>query len=869
MKGLPTELSKDAIGEVKGYERRETEDGVLKYYIKADKATTFSDKHQELENIYLQLFNEGDESDFDRISSSKAIYVPADDGSKDFRIFFAGNVDIETRDRLKVQTEQLTYDRSTEVADAEEYVEFSRDNISGNSYGAVVNIQKKTIDLQKEVEIDSFANGGSEDELTKSKIQRAKINAGHAFIDQIAGRIDLDGSVAISITPETRANGNLTQPTDIKSNRAAAHFIDQEVQKLDLIGEVFVYQKPTSENPGWTKTKADRAIAKIDKELEKLELYDSVDIETTVNGSRPTRIRSSKAVYLKATDTFEVEDRVEIVTEENSKPTRITAARAIYDQAKGNVSMYGGAKITQGADSIQGDTIKADLFPDRKLKYVVAIGNAVLIQKTDERTTEVAGGELNASFGANEKPAKANAIGNADVVIIPANAQEYTRIALHASRAVNLDFRVDGTLNTINTQGRTTIKLNAPNNSADAANKTLTADKIKTVLRLNGNELAKAEAIGDAELLVTPLRSSPKNFITKINAPRFDCDFYAKNNAKNCRSRGNSKAVREPTSRGRNKQTLTSNELNAVFSKANQDIELFEAIGKAKFIEGDRNGIADRITYQASDEVVRLRGGEPTIWDSEARGKASEIDWDTRANTSAFRLKVSTTYYSQKQTGGATPFAKDNSPVFVTADNANFDHDSETALFTGNARAWQGNNYVRGDRLFLQEKQGQFSAVGNVQSLLYDVNRTISGRKSKTPVYVSAKKMTYQKDLNLIRYENDVDIRQGTDRMVAGVANIYLDKSNELARTVIEKNVVITQPNRRASGDYAEYVASTEIVRLTGNPAKVNDSESGSSEGREVTVNLKENRVVGSGTSKKNRSGRIRTVYKIKNGKLN
>ena len=39
MQGFPTELSKDVIAEVNGYERRETEGSTLKYYIKADKAT--------------------------------------------------------------------------------------------------------------------------------------------------------------------------------------------------------------------------------------------------------------------------------------------------------------------------------------------------------------------------------------------------------------------------------------------------------------------------------------------------------------------------------------------------------------------------------------------------------------------------------------------------------------------------------------------------------------------------------------------------------------------------------------------------------------------------------------------------------------
>ena len=485
MKGLPAKLSKDVVGEVKGYERRESEDGVSKYFIKADKATTFADKHQELENVYLQLFHEGDEEDFHKLSGDKAIYVPAGDGSKNFKIYFAGDVDIETREGLKVKTEQLTYDKATEIADAEEFVEFNRENISGQSFGAVVNIGRKTLDLLSDVEISAFANG-VDDELTKTNIQRAKIKSGKAFLDQVAEKIKFEEKVSISLTPDAGSNGNLTQPTDIEADHATAYFTDQEIRKIDLDGSVYVYQKPTSSNPAWTKTSAKRAIATVNKELEKLELYDGVEIETTENKSSPTKIRSRNAVYLKVSDTFELEDDVEITTSQDAKPTKITSARAVYEQSRGKVSMYGGVEITQGSDLIKGDTIKVDLYANKKIKYALATGNAFLRQVTSERTTEISASELDAFFDTEQNPQKANARGNGDVVIIPTNAKEYTRFAVFAPRAINLDFRKDGSLNTLKTQGRTTIKLNAKNASADASNKTLTADTINTVLRSSG-----------------------------------------------------------------------------------------------------------------------------------------------------------------------------------------------------------------------------------------------------------------------------------------------------------------------------------------------------------------------------------------------
>ena len=64
--------------------------------------------------------------------------------------------------------------------------------------------------------------------------------------------------------------------------------------------------------------------------------------------------------------------------------------------------------------------------------------------------------------------------------------------------------------------------------------------------------------------------------------------------------------------------------MTAVFVKETQDVERLDAQGNAKFNENDRNGVAANISYVAADDMVRLSGGEPTVWDSRARTKAIE-----------------------------------------------------------------------------------------------------------------------------------------------------------------------------------------------------------------------------------------------------
>lgn len=862
MKGFPTQLSEEVVAVINGYERRENENGVLQYFIKADKATTFKDNHQELENIYLEVYDQKNSGAADKITASKAVFIPDADDSKVFKLFLAGDVKIETRDKLKVSTEQLTYDKASEIADAEEAIAFSRENISGKSFGAVVDVRKKTLDLLKDVEI--LAHKAEGENNLSADVKTARLVAGRAFVQQEPQIVKLEQGVEIYLTPEAEASGNLRQPTDIKADQATAFFTNKEINKIDLNGSVFVFQKPTNARPGWTKTRANRASALIEKELKRIELFQNVLIETTQNKDQPTKIKAGSAVYEKDKDIFDLKENVEITTVEDAKPTRVRASTAIYEQTGGRAFLNGSAEIVQGGDLVRGDALNADFYPNKKIKFARAAGSAFLKQSSPDRRTEVSAAEIKAVFGENQAIQKADTAGGSSVKVIPVNSPEYKQFSMFAPEAINLLFRGDGTLRDLKTKGRTTIKLNAANNSPDAADKNLTADSVETTLRENGKELATAVAKGNAELSVEPLRASDKNYKTVINAAQFDCEFFAGNNARSCQAKSNAKAVRYPTVGGRPKQTLEANSMTANFSQNSQDVERFDAVGRAKFSEADRHGIAERIMYSGFDGFLKLRGGEPTVWDSNARAKASEIDWDTFNEKSFLRGNVSTTYYSQKQTGGATPFRTANSPVFLTAANAAFDHRQETGVYTGNARAWQDNNYVRADKILLRQKNEQMIAEGSVKSSIYDVKQKNAGKASaKNPVFVSAEKMIYQGTSDLVTYEKNVDIRQGSDRIVAGKADIYLDSNKELAKTVVTDSVVITQPERRATGDFAQYTAADDSVVLRGNPARVSDAASGSSEGREITVFLNEKRVVSKGAESKKSTGRIRTVYKV------
>jgi lipopolysaccharide export system protein LptA len=589
-------------------------------------------------------------------------------------------------------------------------------------------------------------------------------------------------------------------------------------------------------------------------------------------------------------------------------PLTVKSAQADFDQNALTLSFGGGAVAEQGQDVFSGDTLTGNLSEQKRVKYISARGSAYLRSMNEGHSAEVFSDQLDFYFDDNQKLQSAHALRNVRANTIGADSDAQ----LTTQGAVDLDFAVQderSVLKQMTAGERPVVTLGAPKSKAAdprAASKRLTADAIRLYWHETGKDLERAEANGNVELLVEPAQPSPAADRKTLGATLLRCWFFdAGNLVQTVSASGGAKAVIEPLQETpkRGTRTLTSQEMQALFFRETQDVEHFEAVGDAHFqerernlvsqkmtaafspqtgalervdatgdpryTEQDRNGQSATMSYTAADGVVHMRGGEPVVWDSRARLKAAEIDADTINKISYARGKVQTTYYSQEQTGGAAPFKNVKSPVFIASNAAEFQHDSGVGIYTGNARAWQDDNFVKAERIVLFRDQKRMEAEGAVQSALYNARRKeANGTRTVVPVFATSRALTYNDTERLVHYEGDVDIRQGTDRITGAVADVYLQKNDsyEVDHSVTQHGVVVTQPGRRGTGDRAEYTAEDDKVVLTGNPARVEDAEKGTSESRRMIVYLRDNRVISDGGegAQQQSTGRVHTVHKIK-----
>jgi lipopolysaccharide export system protein LptA len=551
-----------------------------------------------------------------------------------------------------------------------------------------------------------------------------------------------------------------------------------------------------------------------------------------------------------------------------AQPVTIRSARASFDQSSLHLLFTGGATAEQGQDVMSGETLNATLNERKQLQKIEARGNSYLRTMTEGRGAEVRSADMDFFLNAEQQLERALASRTVEARSLEADSQ----MELTGANALEVNFQKQNErslLKEMRANGRSVLKLAAPKSQAAnpaAANKQLTADAVKLFWRSTGRDLEKAEAVGNAELVVETVQKSATTDRKTLTAPRFDCDFYeAGNLARNfTASGGESRVVMEPhqPTADRATRTLTAQKIAAIFVRETQDVERLDAQGDAKFNEQDRNGRAMNASYTAADEIVRLRGGEPVVWDSRARTKAVEIDTDTRSDVSYTRGKTATTYYSQEQTNGATPFSKVKSPVFIVSDRAEFRHVTGVAIYTGAARAWQDDNFVKGDRLTIYRENKRMETDGHVQSVLYQAR---SKNAEVVPALATSDRMSYSEADRILHYEGSVDIKQGTERIQSQSADVYLLKEiNEVEKTIAERDVVVTQPGRQGNGDWAQYTTADETVVLKGKPARVVDTEQGTTEGGRLTVYLRDSRVVADDARGPQSPGRVRSTHKIR-----
>src|SRR3984893_19487666 len=204
-------LSKEITGIINGYDRRITKDERLYLWLRAARDVSYADGHHELEQVNLQVFPPASDKP-DQIVSDRAIYDEKSGSGQ-----FTGNVQIETHEALKVKTDSLIYHQDTKIAETSSPVTFERENVSGSSTGALVDNEKKRLELRNAVEVivapEAFKSVKKDAKPVNLKGSRAKpvtIHSAQAVFEQSSMRLTFSGGAIAEQDQDMMTCDNLT-----------------------------------------------------------------------------------------------------------------------------------------------------------------------------------------------------------------------------------------------------------------------------------------------------------------------------------------------------------------------------------------------------------------------------------------------------------------------------------------------------------------------------------------------------------------------------------------------------------------------------------------------------------------------------------
>jgi lipopolysaccharide export system protein LptA len=392
--------------------------------------------------------------------------------------------------------------------------------------------------------------------------------------------------------------------------------------------------------------------------------------------------------------------------------------------------------------------------------------------------------------------------------------------------------------------------------------------------------LTRAETVGAPEILLTPATkvqagqqpiAAPTAGPTHITADRFIATFDKQGRLSNVHGAANTRVISpSPPQKGiaQPDRITTSDTIDAAF-RPGTGIGTVVQQGHFAYRSGTQQAFADSARYAPSDQMLTLTGS-PRIVDAGMETTARTVRLNRLTGDGFAQGDVKTSYSDLKaEPNGALLASSD--PVHVTAQNMTARTNPAIATYMGNARLWQNANVIEAPSIQFQKEQRTViaDAKGNqpVSTVLVGTDK----KGNATPVTVTSGHLVYKDSDRKAQFDGGVAVRGADLTITAQQMNVLLEARASspaqdqprqstsagapvtpqsslgpahLDKIVASGSVVITEPNRRATGDELTYTASDDKFVLTGGPPCIFDAEHGKITAVSLTLFRRDGRVV-------------------------
>ena len=648
--------------------------------------------------------------------------------------------------------------------------------------------------------------------------------------DQQTGNVTSHGEVSIDLqaNPQGLTNPDQTAPKELKN--------PIHVRTTDL-----VFNQKTGD--GWTSAPLEFSVPQADGsaigakyQAQDGQLVLQSQVRITGYGGKRSTILAQQAVLEKnpreivltnpradSSDRHAQADEATLYLLEDNTLDHAIATGHVRIQSTGNsagtetrstTAFRKGVGGISGASEVAADRLEVKLLPPNRVKGALLSGNVTLKSQGPQGSEATAGRAL-LTFGPKN-------------ILTKVHAEQRVKMLQHPAAGAKSAQEVEVTAPTMD------------------------------YFIADGRRFSRAETFGSPQIALLPVDS--KQAPTFITADKFVASFDALGQLSQVHGEAHARLVTGAPAGSHPLQPdriSTSDSIDAFF-RPGTGIENVVQAGHFVYAAGSQKAFAASANYTPADQMLALTGS-PRILDSGMETTANSVRLNHATGDGIAQGDVKTTYSDLKlQPNGALLASSD--PIHVTAQSMTAHNNPGVATYTGNARLWQDANAIEAPSIQFQKEPRMLTArsQGNQKVSTFLMQADHSGKV--TPVETTADHLTYIDSERKAHFEGDVTLHGSDmtvtssqmDVLLAPASQASISAQNQTARLdkiIATGSVVLTQPNRRGTGDKLVYTSADDKFVLTGGAPSIFDAEHGKITGVSLTLYRTDDRVVVEGDS--------------------
>lgn len=341
--------------------------------------------------------------------------------------------------------------------------------------------------------------------------------------------------------------------------------------------------------------------------------------------------------------------------------------------------------------------------------------------------------------------------------------------------------------------------------------------------------------------------------LMRLSAEHLEADFSGENDLRELRGSDNVQLERQIE--GASPQTTASKEMIAQFAPGG-GWSVVDQTGNVQLHQENQTAQAERAHFERSSDITLLEGSV-ILMDAASRTTARSALFHQTTREVRATGRVATV----ESSNGSSQFVNfAPGPGRVSGERLEANSVTGRAVYSGNARLWQGDSIVEGDVIELNRQTHTLVATGQVHAVFPQAPAVNDGQLSarKRPGkpefwHAQSNRLTYQSDEGRGRMEENVRARSEEGLMTAEAIDFFLAPAGgsatpngtgqrngsgtgqQLVRATAFGGVTVEQQGRHGKASRADYNAEDGRFVLSGGTPTVYDASGNATQGRQLT----------------------------------